>query len=350
MHIALVEIANSHDECLLPQLLALKSTGVRITLVCNPQIRHRNPEFEVLVDQFIQLDMLGSQVQNFLTMRNLMRRLEKEEVKKVVFNTAQGGHVRNAIIFAKRSKMECLGILHTVRKVRDSFTQNRIHKKIKRYLVLAEFLKNKNDTPKGISLSHFYPIHPVTQNGHTSAVGLNITLIGEVENRRKDLLSIPHLLDQLPAYTKLTFLGKSDPNSEERRKLEGDLKSRGHLDKVVFYDEFVPHSEFEQVLSTSHFLLPLIHPGTPSAEQYFENQIPGAMNIAFAHKIPMLIHAHFSSLSELNSASLYYELETIGEVVAKGVQELNELKTKMNAEPAYQFEVQAERYRQFVLS
>ena len=42
--VALIEIAGSHDECMLTQVNALKSVGAEIYLICDKQVFGRNTD------------------------------------------------------------------------------------------------------------------------------------------------------------------------------------------------------------------------------------------------------------------------------------------------------------------
>ncbi len=349
-HIALVEIGRSHDECLLPQIQWLKEAGCKITLVCNPEIRERNPIFEHYVHAFIEPVMDTSQWKDFWKMRKLVNDLRNAGVDKVVFNTAQGGHIRNACRFARKTRLECIGIIHTTRKFDGSFTQKLISKTIKKYFLLSKFLKERSKVSDDIQLEYFYPIHSIDSYPDPAKEQLTITLIGSVENRRKDLDSIPELIAQLPENAQLVFLGKSDASSEDRLKLERDPGSENQNNRLIFYDAFVPQEEFDRILKQSHFLLPLVHPDTPSADQYLLNQIPGAMILSFAYHIPLLLHKHYKNHTELATASYYYTTETFGEIVQKGFEELKEKRNQIKSEPSYQIDTQKKRYLDFVLS
>ena len=58
--IALIEIGGSHDECLLSQMHAIKSTGRKLLLITFMEILERNPEFNNYIDDMLFVDMSGS--------------------------------------------------------------------------------------------------------------------------------------------------------------------------------------------------------------------------------------------------------------------------------------------------
>ena len=140
----------------------------------NELVRERNQHLEQLVDEWILVDprgenkrkgLTGAAIGDALIIRRLMRILKQKDVDKVVFNTAQGGHVRNACLFSLFRKMEFIGVVHTTRKFQGSFTQRMIHLKIKKYFVLGEFLR---DSVASAPLSHQTKFSQETQPNSAS--------------------------------------------------------------------------------------------------------------------------------------------------------------------------------------
>lgn len=314
--VALIEFDSSHDECLLTQAVALKKKGCWVVLVTHSTVRKRNATLEKWTDEWIELDadgrgLTGAAIRDALIVRRVLRSLKALRVDVVVFNTAQGGHVRNACLFSLFRKVTFVGIIHTIRKFQGSFTQRIIHLKIKRYCVLADFLLEQIPPQKTIRVSAFYPIHFPIQPSFSIPTNapIHIAIIGSVETRRKDLVGFVNILKQCDSNVHFGFLGMADPTRAEVRELRETLTTLHLLDRVELHEKHLSFEEMDQFLRKSSAVLTLIHPNTPSADQYFRNQIPGAMNLALAYKLPLLLHDSFRHIEELKTAGIYYSVD-----------------------------------------
>jgi len=94
--------------------------------------------------------------------------------------------------------------------------------------------------------------------------------------------------------------------------------------------------------------LPLVHPNTPSADQYFRNQISGAMTVSFGYKVPMMIHREYEFIEEMREASFYYEQETFSQDVEKALNIVEVKMAEMRKHLPYSSEEQERRYADFL--
>lgn len=344
--VALFEIGGSHDECLFTQLVALKRDDRDVILITDKLIYERNPHFEGYIDELkiVNTDRLGRRTR-ISELRYLMRYMEDRGVTHLILNTAQGDVVRDLSLIGLFSSIEFIGIIHTTRKFKGSFTQQIINRKVRKYLLLSDYLLSTVAPPKRTRVEYFYPITfpSIKKEEHE---GRNVTIIGGVETRRKDLKGFCQLLSMSSSDMTFTFLGKSDDLNEDAQWMRQEIEKIGRTKQVKLYNHFVSQEEFEKVLSQTDLILPLVHPDTPSADQYFRNQISGAMSISFGYKIPLLIHESYQFIEEMNVASFYYNLLQGFDDVT-----LDQIKEKMAAmkmhEP-YQTSFQEERYLKFI--
>ncbi len=354
--VALIEFDSSHDECLLTQVVALKKKGCWVALVTNATVLKRNAGLEQMVDHWVELDadgrgLTGAAIRDALLVRRVMRTLQSLNVEIVVFNTAQGGHVRNACLFSLFRKVKCVGIVHTIRKFQGSFTQGIIHLKIKRYFVLADFLLNQIPPQKKLRIASFYPIHfPIEPSvSFPQNEPIFLAIVGSVETRRKDLVGFIEILKQCGANVHFGFLGMANSTRSEVRELREILTKLNLLDRVELHEKHLSFEEMDQFLRKSCAVLSLIHPNTLSADQYFRNQIPGAMNLALAYKLPLLLHASFREIDELNTAAIYYTVDQFGvaleEIKTRGAQ----IHDAMRKHEKYSLGFQEEVYSNHVL-
>ncbi|MGB0914444.1 MAG: hypothetical protein ACPGVI_00155 [Crocinitomicaceae bacterium] len=347
-NVALMEIGGSHDECLYSQLFALSKSGRKVYLVCTQEIKDRNPHFEALLEDFIIVEFSKSKFKNNGILRGVLNQLKRKNVSKLILNTAQGGKVRNLCVMGLFSKMEFIGIIHTTRKFKGSFTQKIINWKIKKYLLLSEYLLSTVTPPSGSKVDYFYPIR---YQGFTKATPTNdrleVTIIGGVENRRKDLDGFITMISNLKTDTNFTFLGKSDQNHDDVKSFQAKLKEFQLESNVQTFDAFVSQEAFNEHLKKTDVILPLVHPNTPSADQYFKNQISGAMSVAFGYKIPMLIHEHYKFIEEMNLSSIYYNSSNFGHRLSE-TESFKKVRSAMEQNEKIDVELQEKRFLSFL--
>lgn len=339
----IVEVGGSHDECLLTQIAALQKKGI-VILFANQELLDRNPIFHEINIELVPTDFNGSTWNVFKQSLNVWRRIKKTKTQKVIFNTGQGANVRNISLLGLFSRIEFIGVVHTKLKFEGSFTQKIINWKIKKYLVLSEFILNDIQPKNTQRIDYFYPIRfPKFEPKDIASERRRIAIIGGVETRRKDLTG---LLEFARKHTMIDFyfLGKTASHMEKVKDFLQIIQEE-NLVNIHWFDEFLDQQTFDNLLQSCELILPLIHPNTESAEQYFSNQIPGAMTISFAYKIPMLVHEHYSNLIDLNPASFYYKLDSFW-VPPK--EEVLSKKQEMKKEERYQLDFQEKRYLNFV--
>jgi hypothetical protein len=347
VHIALVEIAGSHDECLYTQVRALAESNCRLYWVTSTAMKGRNPHLVPFFTDILLVDTVSKPLADLRKMKGIVRYLQEKKVEKVVFNTAQGGHVRNlALIMPKH--IVCYGLIHTLRKFQDSFTQKVIHRMIKKYVVLSDDLLTKVKPVAGIEVSSFYPIDfPKFEQAYPKK-GILVTLTGGVENRRKDLKSFIEMCSTSPAEVHFVFLGKSDMMCEDVQVFVAELESWGLRDRVTLFPEFVDQATFDAVLKQTDFLLPLIHPNTPSSEEYIHHQISGAFTLAYAYRIPLLIHEAYSSEKDLIEAGFFYTPAKFREVLTHAISRRSDVVKKIASYSKWDLAQQHAKFREFV--
>lgn len=323
-------------------------------LVTNQTIRSRNAHLESLVDEWQDIDprgtpLSGAAIADALIIRRLMRRLKSKKIDRVVFNTGQGGHVRNACLFSLFRKIEFIGIVHTTRKFQGSLTQKVISLKIKKYLVLAHFLNDQIPKNK-INTTAFYPIDfpHFQQDFDENNTNLHIAIVGGVETRRKDLAGFISMIKQRDSSATFSFLGNANSTHLDVVQFKEKLAEINCLERVEFFENYIDSETIHRILRKTDAILTLIHPETPSAEEYFKHQIPGSMNIALGYKIPLLLHESFRGITELTPASIYYNVDlfdaALEEVKLKG----NAIRNKMNSTEEYRSTFQQKKYLDFI--
>lgn len=346
-HIALVEIAGSHDECLYTQVRALADCNCRLFWVTSTAMKERNPHLDPFFTDILLVDTVSKPLADLRKMKEIVRYLQEKKVEKVVFNTAQGGHVRNLALLMPKH-IVCYGLIHTLRKFQNSFTQKVIHRMIKKYVVLSDDLLAKVKPVPGIEISSFYPIDFPHYEQDYPKKDILVTLTGGVENRRKDLKSFIGMCSNSPAEVHFVFLGKSDMSREDVQVFVDELESWGIRNRVTLFPEFVDQATFDAVLKQTDFLLPLIHPNTPSSEEYIHHQISGAFSLAYAYRIPLLIHEAYRTEQDLNVAGFFYDPLQFGEVLTYAISRRSDISKQIAGNPKWDVENQYAQFRAFL--
>lgn len=349
MKIALIETGGSHEECLLSQMIALRSAGANLTLICTLEVKERNPHFEKYVDAILVIGFTGKAIKDLRLMMGVNHFLRSGGFSKAIINTAQGGHIRNLCLTAPKH-IEFIGIIHTIRKFQGSFTQKLINRKIKKYFVLSDFLLERIAPPKGIRVESFYPLEyeHFQQKIEKAEHETWITIVGGVENRRKDLSGFVDMISDVPRENlKFIFLGKSDRSRQEVIDFKQRLEQQKRLNQFVFFDDFIAADLFDAYLSRTDFLCPLIHPETQSAEQYITNQISGAFNLAYGYRIPLLIHEAYQDVEDLRLSSFFYNFANFGTALNEAVASRNEKMAQIASVEKWQKEFQQKKFLAF---
>jgi hypothetical protein len=126
------------------------------------------------------------------------------------------------------------------------------------------------------------------------------------------------------------------------------LKKYNLVNRVKLYDSFVSQEEFDAQLKQTDVLLPLVHPDTPSADQYFKNQISGAVNVGFGYGVPLLIHSAYKNVNELQKRALFYDLNNFSDVISNCKPQLSSIVEWMRNDSEMSNIVQEKRYLDFL--
>ena len=347
--IALIELGGSHDECLLSQVLALKSVDVNILLVLDTKTANRNTYLISKVNETLVFEHPKNAIKSFLALNKLAKTLKNKGVTKMVFNTAQGGHVRN-LTFLLSKKITCYGIIHTIKKFEGSFTQNFIFRRVKRFLVLSDDLLKKAKTVRGIHVESFYPLdfQLVDRKIQKTKDEVWITIPGEFETRRKDIGALLSMIEQSPENARFILLGKAKKEHDEVRLFFEQLETSGQSHKLISFDHFVEETLFLDYVQQSDFLLPLIHPATQSAEEYIHRQISGAFSLAYSFAIPLLIHKSFADVLDFQYSAAFYEPQSFETDLAQAIQQQGIISKRIQSVVKWQAANRHEKYVRFL--
>lgn len=343
--VAVIEIGGSHDECLCFQVNTFIANKIAYCFIADDTVIARNPKIVEHATAVLAINTNGKAIGDFLKMIQIKRFLQAHNIQKVVFNTAQGGHIRNlALILPKH--ITCYGFIHTIRKFSTSKTQRIIDRCMKKYAVLSDDLLQRiapNAYPKQTALYALefeegtYIDIPKKENECWLA------LTGGVENRRKDLASIVSFMQQAPT-TKWIFLGRTNKELADVKAFLADLEEHHLSDRVVLFDSFLSNDVFFSYLKKCDFIIPLIHENTASSNEYIHHQISGAFNLSFAYHIPLLIQKTYEAEEDLNKAAFFYTNDTFQETLDNALNNYKEKKVVIQSVEKWSVDYQQTRY------
>ena len=326
--IAILEPAGSHGEIIYSQILLLQKAKYETHLILrkNHPEKNKNYDFVQYMNSFSQDKNFFKRLLNIFRIRNY---LKKKQIHKLIINTAQGAFVRDICFFLPRN-IEVVGIMHNPQKLKHSFTQKLINKRIRKYFVLNDYILNNIQIPSGLKIQSFYPVfYPYSYEGpkNTDNHNLTITIPGNIDMKRRDYHSLLQERD-LPDHVKIIFLGRcNNKNAEDYRK---QVSEKFSSSKVVFFDEFIPENQFLHFIAQSDLILPLLTPNTEFFENYKRYKITGAINLSFGFKKPMLMHHSLGEIEDYRNTSFFYEDGELFSLIRKLEQERTLITSKMN--------------------
>lgn len=349
---ALIELDNSHDECLYSQLLFLKAGGYEVLLICSDRLRPQVAPYSALAETLFLPTTEGNEWQKLKILWRIRGELIRRAIRLVVFNSAHGRHVRNLLWFPYPAEMRFFGTLHGINKLRRSATQAAISWRMNGYFLLNDYLNsNLAHVPhRGLRFAVFYPIffpqYAAPQAIHKPKDAFWIAVPGQVEQIRRDYERLIRAFAQLSFKPPCRFLllGRSGHTAGSGDPLKALCASLGVSDYFQFWDTFLENSEFHEYLRLSDIVMPLIHPGNEGYRKYLRYQITGGYNLAFAYRKPLLMLEDFKQYADFQENAVFYALDTLADTLAHLEQRTRALQPQLYQHEKWTFAAQSQRY------
>lgn len=335
--VLLVELFAYHHECLYPQIRFLKDAGVDLTLVANQKLKKAidalELDFEVTYFDFNKLS-------SFFALRSF---IIKNKFEIVILNTIQGSAALKFSLLPLPKWVKVVGTLHDTSKLETSVGQRMISKKYNRFYTLSKYIQTPPMEKMRLETTCFNPCY----FKEYQLVNLNkgseiwISIPGSVSWSRRDYDFLVEIAQHNDLNKNVKFIILGNINSQDGIILSEKIKELGIADHFILFDHFVADELFHSYLKSSDYLLPLIHPDTPSAKQYLTNKISGVYPLSLGYQKTMICHEMFSTVNNFDYPSVYYhDLDACVELINKQEQ----AKTKIS--PNYQED--KERYLSFI--
>jgi glycosyltransferase involved in cell wall biosynthesis len=350
--ILLVELSTSHLEILYSQVKILLNSNCEISLFINHKLPFQEKHFSGMLNIY-----KISSPESFLRIKKqLSEIITKECIDKIIFNTAHGLTVRNLCLYLLFKKVNCFGVLHESEKLFSSLTQKIISKKIKKYFVLSDSVADfcRYNAKPGLEFESFYSIFPPFKKINIPVRNnIIITIPGEVSDNRKDYTGLLKFLIKykykIPDIIKIHFLGSA--KTSDSRKILQFICEYNLEDLIQYHTEYIPEEKYYQFVQSSDIIMPLIHPDTGSFNEYSASKISGAFNLAFAYRIPLLMHEYFKGHEDFEEISLFYNQDNLLNCltdIAFNPDLLIKYQLNYSRKTRFSFEFQSKKYLKFL--
>ncbi len=343
MNIAIIEVSESHEECIYSQVSFLKDAGHNIDLFIHPKIKSQINDYVHLIKNITIIDFETPSLFHRLKLQQrLFNNLKKYD--RIVFNTASSSKtVRNLCVLLKFSKVECIGILHNVKKLEKSFTQRIISYKIKKYFVLNDFLK-LNKKPKNIKIESFYPIFfPKYDKDNTiKKEHIWITIPGRIYFDKRDYHSLLDMLENQKIPTELKFIILGNINTKDGSNFMESILNKGLKNHFMFFQEHILNRDFYNYIDKSDYIMPLLQ---KEGKNYLQYKITGAFNLAFAFKKRLFCEKDFNCIPDLKQNGIFYTEENFISSLHKV---LHKEKNEIYKDKKWSYTYQKNRYINFI--
>lgn len=242
--------------------------------------------------------------------------IQQENIGQVLFNSASGRSVLLLTLLVSM-KLHLCGVLHDIEKLNNSNTQRIISFRIKHYLTLSRFLKQKAQRLSQRHFEFFYPIY----FGNYGVIKkenkkIRIVIPGHIQKVRRDYVGFINAIGAIPIQIlrnfKIILLGNI--GREDGKEVKNIIKHNGVEEVFEYFNSHVHDSQFHSELIESDYVMPLIHPSVFKYNKYDEYKISGAYNLAFGHKKPLLIHDDLKKIKEFDGISIFYNLESLQDI------------------------------------
>ena len=298
---ALIEFYRYHHECLYSQILFLENSGYEVVLFCDEKVKP-------VIDGFnLNIEILFFDFKKLSSLFRLRKILIRRKFDNVILNTAQGNIALKFCLLPFPKNMHFAGNIHNLKKLGRSRGQAFISRKIKNYYVLDEYILPATKSYPQFNFAAYYPAFFPSFNlieFTDKNKDVWICIPGSIEYRRRDYDSLIDIASNCDDDVKFILLGNASRG--DGTDFIEKIKAADVADKFVYFEKFVNNRSFYSYIHASDYLLPLIHPNTPSVEDYKQFKISGIFPLAKAFRKTMLLHDLFKDVSDFNYSCKYY--------------------------------------------
>jgi hypothetical protein len=345
-NIALVELGGSHTECMHLQIEALKKSGYNVFLICNSFLFDDFPdktEFDGYQLHQISHSII-SQIKNILKVKKF---LKKNNINAVVFNTAEINIIRNLLVFSPFSTINYIGIVHNGRYLERSTSCKIISKKVKKFFVLSNIIKDNLNLKLKVKVSVFYPIYypkyqevniPVKKNGE-----IWITIPGNMSPSGKDLDSLLTSIENNTLNKSIHIILLGSIPVEILPEFVSRILNLSKLNNIMMFNSRIQNDVFYTYMKHADLVMPLLH-----AEHYGSFRISGSYNLAYGYQVPLYLEQELKNCSTFKNVALFYDksqniVEQMNTLI-ENMDEIKRCKENLLTHSTYNIETQCKQY------
>lgn len=309
-----VEISTAHTEI-------IKSFVDAMTPENDVQLLIHSQSLKRMQDVASKIQVIGLNEENYLS--EILKAKKEFQPDLILLNSAQGRKVRDLCLRLFFDRTPIVGVHHNPENIYKSFTQKIIHWKIKKYIVLADFIKDFLKTKlknKKIQIASFYPLS-FQQGLRFGIEGKDryILIPGVLEQDRRDYLGFVDMVkkNESTLNPKLKFVLMGNSKNHDGPQVVEKIKSLTLQSRFIFFDTYVEDEIMMGYVDKCLAIMPLMHPGTRWFDKYFETKISGAYSLAFAFNKYLLMHEIFKGKKEFETHAVFYNTESLSDAILK---------------------------------
>ena len=303
------EFNTFHDECLFSFCKLFTQEGYQVTLVANERIKARLEQSLSTVTHQRVYFPFSTRLQGLATLWSFYRYVIQSGINLLFINTAQGNMVWKLFMFPFPKRIKIAGTLHNIQKLKTSFGQRFITRRLSGYVLLNDLLlpHYQKLTTHSVEVIYpvFYPSYHLTRIQKPQEE-VWITIPGAVSFGRRDYAAlIPKPGDSYAPYVRFIILGnihRADGEEIKRQINDADL-----LSHFILFDSYVNDELFYSFVEQSDYILPLIHPSKSRYAKYLTEKISGTYNLAIAKRKPMLLPIEMQCNSDFADTAFFYD-------------------------------------------
>lgn len=320
---ALIEIGGSHAECLYSQILFLRQGGREPVLFLSEDLRDLTRSYPSDLKIYFFDWNRNRRLDTWRTLWKIRQQIIQNGIREVILNTAQSGLAANFCTLPFPKSLRMAGTLHDLGKLQGSGTQRRIHRRIRHYFVLNDYLLKHpavSQNPR-LHFQSYYPIYfpPSSMSIPKPPHETWIAVPGKLEYRRRDygllietLAGMPH---EKTKNLRFFLLGQGDHPYGDRRDFLYQAERRGLQSLFITWGDRVSEAELHASIQACDWVMPLTSGKSSTGADYLHRQISGAFNLAFGFQKPLIMHQDFAIHEDFQGRSRFYEAPALGSVL-----------------------------------
>ncbi|MEW5846561.1 MAG: hypothetical protein AB1777_09905 [Bacteroidota bacterium] len=308
--VIIIEFYNYHSECIYPQVIYLTKSGYEVEVICSNStmvnIEYLNKICNIKAYNF-------SKTTSYLKLWLYLLKVRKT-TSAIILNTAQGSKVLKFILLPFLKGINFFGIIHNLKKIEKSKGQKFISRKISKYIVIAEYLK---DTEIGkmyqipsINTSLFpnFELDETIEKGND----IWIAIPGNIEIKRRDYIWLIDLC-HTNRLNNLKFILLGNSKKGDGLAIIRRIKDLNLENYFVWFDSFIKQETFNTYIQKADYLLPLLN---PNSNEYLKYKISGIFNLSEAFNKPMILHSNFKLLEKYYCCLFYNNIDEFKSLIS----------------------------------